>query len=71
MAETNIWSVGDSGKTHTLPVAGFAVWSWSEARSHWALVTDRSAAGYEPGGGPTQFGRFDGHTVRWESVPNR
>jgi hypothetical protein len=53
---------------HRNNLSGFCVWKWVASDQIWVKIKDYSEAGYDPGTGPTNPGRYDGQIVRWASI---
>lgn len=53
---------------HGHKLSGFCVWKWVASDQKWVRIKDYSEAGYNPGTGPEDPGRYDGQIIRWASI---
>ena len=60
--------IDETVTNHRGRLSGFCVWKWVAADQKWVKMKDYSEAGYDPGNGPADPGRYDGQIVRWASI---
>ncbi len=73
MGETSIKSditirIDETITGHGHKLSGYCVWKWVASDQKWVKMKDYSEAGYAPGTGPTDSGRYDGQVIRWVSL---